>query len=212
MKKLLYTLQFCILIFVFTFTKLYSQVNENYEKALPFSDKENKLILSGDNKLPMRVLLTTNVADSLILRTPSNDYDLRTDDPDLDYFIKRLYATVTDTANSGVGIAAPQVGILKKIILVQRFDKSGEPIEAYINPKILKYTDKKQDCREGCLSIPDRRDTTKTRSYAIMLAYDLPDKTHHIEMVEGFTAVIFQHEIDHINGILYIDRLKEEKE
>jgi peptide deformylase len=110
----------------------------------------------------------------------------------------------------GVGIAAPQVGILKNIIWVQRFDKEDFPFEVYINPRILSYSTLKQDCQEGCLSIPDRSDTTRNRSYAIMIDYDKIDGSHHTEMIEDFTAVIFQHEIDHLNGILYLDHLDRE--
>ena len=112
----------------------------------------------------------------------------------------------------GVGIAAPQVGILKNIIWVQRFDKDKFPFEVYLNPKIIQYTEKKQDCMEGCLSIPNRRATTKSRAYAILIEYDQLDGSHKTEMVEGFTAVIFQHEIDHLNGILFLDLLGEEVE
>jgi len=132
------------------------------------------------------------------------------DDPVLNTFVNRLYATVRDSMSMGVGIAAPQVGILKNIIWVQRFDKEDYPFEVYLNPKIISYSKLKQDCREGCLSIPDRSDTTKTRSYAIMIEYDKMDRTHHTEMIEDFTAVIFQHEIDHLDGILYLDHLKKE--
>jgi peptide deformylase len=118
-----------------------------------------------------------------------------------------MYATVNDRITKGVGIAAPQVGILKNIIWVQRYDKPNAPFEVYLNPKIIQYTIKKINWLEGCLSIPGRRDTTTTRSYAILLDYLRPDKSHKIEMIEGFTAVIFQHEIDHLNGIIYLDRL-----
>ena len=72
------------------------------------------------------------------------------------------------------------------------------------------YSKKKQDCPEGCLSIPGRRDTLSSRAYAILVEYDTPDASHEIEMVEDFTAVVFQHEIDHLNGILYLDHLKQE--
>jgi len=179
------------------------------EKNHGFSIKEIELINSQADNIPLRILLTTDKKDSIILRTSSEYLEIKDNNIDLDKLIKRLYATVNDSASLGVGIAAPQVGILKRLILVQRFDKMGEPFEAYINPKILKYSEKKQDCREGCLSIPNIMDTTKTRSYAIMLEYKSPDNSYHIEMVEGFTAVIFQHEIDHLNGILFTDRLKE---
>ena len=67
-----------------------------------------------------------------------------------------------------------------------------------------------QECREGCLSIPDRSDTLNSRAYAILIEYDKPDESHVVEMVEDFTAVIFQHEIDHLNGILYLDHLEKE--
>jgi len=52
-------------------------------------------------------------------------------------------------------------------------------------------------------------DTLNTRAYAILIEYDKMDKTHHVEMIEDFTAVIFQHEIDHLNGVLYLQYLNE---
>jgi peptide deformylase len=109
----------------------------------------------------------------------------------------------------GVGIAAPQVGLLRRIIWVQRFDKEGFPFEVYLNPVIRQYSQLKQCGPEGCLSIPERRDSV-FRAYAILLEYDTPQGQHLLEMVEGFTAVIFQHEVDHLNGILYIDHLAQE--
>jgi peptide deformylase len=112
----------------------------------------------------------------------------------------------------GVGIAAPQVGILKDIIWVQRFDKEDLPFEVYLNPKIIQYSKKTQTRKEGCLSIPNRSETLNSRAYAILISYDTIENTQVVEMVEDFTAVIFQHEIDHLNGILYLDHLQEEME
>ena len=181
-----------------------------------FTDNEKDLIRAGGEDDPMRVLKITNKQDSIILRTkskpviPGSEDPL--EDPLLNLFIERLYRTVTDSGSLGVGIAAPQVGILKQIIWVQRFDKENFPFEVYLNPVIRQYSDKKQKCREGCLSVPDRMDTLNSRSYAILIEYDRPDGSNHIEMVEDFTAVIFQHEIDHLNGIIYLDHLKEEME
>ena len=86
-------------------------------------------------------------------------------------------------------------------------DKAGSPFEFYLNPRIIQYSKKKQEYREGCLSVPNRMDTLNSRSYAILIEYDKMDKTHHVEMVEDFTAVIFQHEIDHLNGVLYLQYL-----
>ena len=159
---------------------------------------------------PMRVYLITISTDSAVLRTPSTYIKPDPEDPALEYFVKRLYQTVTDSASMGVGIAAPQVGILRNIIWVQRFDKPGFPFEVYLNPVISNYSEEKQIELEGCLSIPNRVDTLSSRAQSIIIEYDKIDGSHHKETVEGFTAVIFQHEIDHLRGILYTDHLKKE--
>jgi len=177
-----------------------------------FDTTQNELIMSADTLTPMRVWKITSEADSILLRESSEPVIPNPNDPVLDHFVKRLLVTVRDSMSLGVGIAAPQVGILKNIIWVQRFDKEGFPFEVYLNPVIKKYTDKKQDCPEGCLSIPDRRGTTTDRAYAILLEYDRMDGMHQIEMIEDFTAVIFQHEIDHLHGILFLDHLAKEME
>jgi len=185
-----------------------SKIIKNSSSSFVFD--QQTLIMSLDSSLPMRVLKINSKKDSIVLRTKSESVVVYPDDVVLKHFVNRLYRTVRDSISMGVGIAAPQVGVLKNIIWVQRFDKEGFPFEVYLNPKVVKYTDKKQDCVEGCLSIPNRSDTTKNRAYAILLEYDKMDGTHHAEMIEAFTAVIFQHEIDHLNGILYLDHLEKE--
>lgn len=166
--------------------------------------------MEGDKNLPMRILTISDYRDSLLLRTSCEPIDVANSTKLLKHFSSRMLATVLDSNNMGVGIAAPQVGISKRMIMVQRFDKKNLPFEVYINPRIKKFSEKKQACKEGCLSIPGRADTTQTRAYAILLEYENMDASYHYEMVEGFTAVIFQHEIDHLNGILYLDHLAEE--
>ena len=183
------------------------------EKAAPqaqFTDEQAQLIMAADSATPMRVFKITKESDSLLLRTPSEAVSVDPKDTVLMNLIDRMYTTVRDSLSLGAGIAAPQVGILKRIAWVQRFDKEGFPFEVIINPVIKQYSKKKQDCPEGCLAIPGRRDTLSTRAYAILVEYDKPDASHEIEMVEDFTAVVFQHEIDHLNGILYLDHLKQE--
>jgi peptide deformylase len=175
-----------------------------------FSEKQLKLISAATGDNPMRVFKINNYQDSILLRTASTYVNPDPNDKILSTFIDRLFATVRDSLSLGVGIAAPQVGILKNIIWVQRFDKEDFPFEVYLNPKIVQYSQKKQNCQEGCLSIPGRSDITKTRAYAILLEYDRQDGSHHLEMVEDFTAVIFQHEIDHLHGILYLDHLADD--
>lgn len=173
-----------------------------------FNDSQINLIMANEAKVPMRVFLTTSKSDSILLRTECEEVIADPNDEVLVRLIDRMYATVNDSNSMGVGIAAPQVGILKDVIWVQRFDKKGEPFEVYLNPKILQFSEMKQTRREGCLSIPNIMDTLDIRSYSILLEYDKLDKSHQIEMVEGFTAIIFQHEIDHLHGKLFIDYIK----
>ena len=182
------------------------------EDVSQFSNSQKSLILEGSSETPMRVFVITHKEDSVLLRQESQYINPDDKDQVLTRFVQRLYRTVTDSASMGVGIAAPQVGILKNIIWVQRFDKEGFPFEEYLNPKILQYSEMKQTRREGCLSIPNRTDTLHCRSYAVLIEYDRLNGAHKVEMIEDFTAVIFQHEIDHLNGILYLDHLQKEME
>lgn len=175
-----------------------------------FTETELNLIGNSADAGKMTVLQTTAKADSLLLRQVSADFtpeDLRS----APYAIlqSRLLATVNDPDHPGVGIAAPQVGILRNLIAVQRFDKEGEPFEFYANPVIEVYGEQTAIGMEGCLSVPDRSEAVN-RSQSIVLSYLHEATGERIrETVEGFTAVIFQHEVDHLNGILYIDRMVE---
>ncbi len=204
MRNILYFLSVVIFLTACSGSKNVSRINTQHG----FTALEMSIILEKDSLTPMRVFKTVNPTDLQLLKSKSTDFEADPDDPTLRHFISRLYHTVQDSASRGVGIAAPQVGILKNIIWVQRFDKENKPFEVYLNPRIIQYSTLKQECREGCLSIPDRMDTLNVRSYAILLEYEKMDRTRHIEMIEDFTAVIFQHEIDHLNGILYTDRLE----
>lgn len=172
-----------------------------------YTSFQTNLINEAGNRTSMRILQITNKQDSIVLRSQSEPITLKSEAETTKKLAKRLLTTLNDPKNPGVGIAAPQVGILKQMIAVQRFDKKDYPFEVYINPVIKQYSVKTQFCLEGCLSIPDKMDTTKNRAYAILLEYDKLDGTHEFEMIEAFTAVIFQHEIDHLNGILFTDHL-----
>lgn len=176
-----------------------------------FTAEEKQLISAQSATTAMRVWVISNPSDSAFLRQPCRDISPKANKKLLALFIKRLYATVTDSAHLGVGIAAPQVGIGRNIILVQRFDKKEFPFEAYINPTIEEYSAQKQPCKEGCLSIPGRSATTQDRAETIRIRYQTPKGEWREESVSGFTAVVFQHEIDHLRGILYIDHLLAEK-
>ncbi len=187
----------CSMSYLYALSK--SSVNFNFDQT--------ELIMAEDSVKSMKLWLVTDKKEYKLLRRKAKNVMFSKEDEVLHHFIQRLYATVTDTANAGVGIAAPQVGISKNIIWVQRFDKIDYPFEVYINPEITYYSEQRQPCREGCLSIPNRSDTLLVRSEEIQIEYFNKIGEFKKEKVSGFTAVIFQHEIDHLNGVLYTDYL-----
>ena len=175
-------------------------------KSLTFNDEEIELITKYKNSI--MPLKTINVeSDSLLLRKTSTS--LTKNDIENSFFAEltnSMLLTVNNPENEGVGIAAPQVGISKQLIAVQRLDKEGEPFEFYVNPKIISTCGEKQIGGEGCLSVPGMRgDVERYRNITIEYN-DITNYEIKSEIIEGFTAVIFQHEIDHLNGIIYIDK------
>ncbi len=190
-----------IYLLLFTFVGMTSM-------AQHFTKEEKTRIHSGDPKQKMKVIQITEPSELLILQSVSKD--INPNENDLTVLLERMYLAVTDPEEGGVGIAAPQVGINRNVIWVQRFDKSGEPFEAYINPVITWRSKLLRKGNEGCLSIPDRSGEVY-RNYTIRLTYQDVKGVKQEEIIEGFTAVIFQHETDHLNGILFTDRLEEQK-
>lgn len=189
-----------------------------------FSEGELSLIHGADSI--MRVLTIDDLEDLAVLRSVScNLPDSALLSADYRRLAELMVATVTHPSQDGVGIAGPQVGLNRRVVAVQRFDKEGEPFEVYPNVRIVWASDSLAAGPEGCLSVPDRREEV-LRSQEIVIEYadmkgrcsgdgcsgdDCSEESCEIPMVRdtvsGFTAVIFQHEIDHLDGVLYIDRL-----
>ena len=144
--------------------------------------------------------------DSAILRTPSRNLEPELlQSAQLKSLLDKMYRTLTDPSQDGVGIAAPQIGINRRLILVMRYDKPGEPIEPYLNIQIDSLLGEKVPGPEGCLSLPPYRGIVR-RYPRVQISYVKPDGTPVTEKVEGYSAIIFQHECDHLDGILYTDR------
>lgn len=107
------------------------------------------------------------------------------------------------TENQGIGLAAPQVGELKRIIVVQT---ENQP-RVLINPKIIKMSQDKILEEEGCLSFPGLFLKIKRAKIVEIEALDAEGNTIKIKAEGRLTSRILQHEIDHLDGILFIDRL-----
>ena len=201
MKKILYTI--CALS-IFTISCMQTQNGE-------FTKEELSLIHSADSI--MRVLVVTDSLDNQVLRAQSTDLSttaLLSDD--YSRLCELMLATVTHPSQDGVGIAAPQVGLNRRVVAVMRFDKPGEPFEIYANIQIVRRSESTAIGGEGCLSVPDMHGEVE-RSEEIEIEYvdmeQLKDGKYVTkrEIVNGFTAVIFQHETDHLEGIIYTDRI-----
>ena len=178
--------------------------SEGSNKGWLFAEKA--LLAEPDHV--MRVLTIENRKDSLVLRTPCTDLAPEAvASEEYKVLEKKLIATVTSPEQDGVGIAGPQVGLLRRVVAVQRFDKEGEPFEVYPNIRVIRTRGEMAAGGEGCLSVPNRRGEV-LRYQDIDISYTSPftlkDTT---ETIKGFTAVIFQHETDHLDGVLYIDKL-----
>ncbi len=172
-----------------------------------FTDAERKIILSGDTSSMLRVIPLTEPAGAKALKAMSKDIPFN--DPLLALLKNRMLKSVLDSSRRGVGIAAPQVGINRNLIWVQRFDKAGQPFEFYINPKIVWRSSILCQGPEGDLSFEGRGEVV--RNFSIMVSYTDIQGAQHIEVLEDFSAIIFQHETDHLFGTLFTDRIEEQK-
>ena len=128
-------------------------------------------------------------------------------DKDLQVLVEDMVETVRKAP--GVGLAAPQIGVSQRVIVVEYGDDEDESVPkklyVFINPEISKSSEEKEEGVEGCLSVPnllglvDRHVETVIKGFNRM---GLPTKIK----AHGWLARIFQHEIDHLDGIIYTDR------
>ncbi|NLK73811.1 MAG: peptide deformylase [Clostridiales bacterium] len=122
---------------------------------------------------------------------------------------KKLLTLIEDMletmyAANGVGLAAPQVGILKRLVVIDVSEEGNDPI-ILINPEIIE-TDGEQVGDEGCLSVPGKVGVVKRPNYAKVKAYNENMEEFTIEGTELLARALC-HEIDHLEGVLYVDKV-----
>lgn len=119
----------------------------------------------------------------------------------VDELIRIMYASPAT-----IGLAAPQIGISKRIFVCDISSKDpSKKLGVYINPEILARTGQKV-CREGCLSLPDLTGNVRRAESVRLRALDVNGKTFEVSAA-GLEAICFQHEMDHLDGMLFIHRV-----
>lgn len=128
--------------------------------------------------------------------------------PEIKGLVRDMFETMVE--HNGVGLAAPQVHMSMQLALVGgEEDDEGRPlIRVVFNPEITPTTDEVFGMYEGCLSIPGMRGYVE-RPAAVHVAYHDADGRRAELDLEGFPAVVMQHECDHLAGVLYIDRIED---
>lgn len=144
-----------------------------------------------------------------VLRKVSQD--IAPDYPNLKELIANMFETLT--ASDGVGLAAPQIGLDIRLVVIdldvlsEDFPEYKDFRKAYINPHILEYDESNVDSsEEGCLSLPGIHESVK-RPTRIHVKYMDEDFKEYDEWVDGYLARVMQHEFDHLDAKVFIDRL-----
>ncbi|MBA3643326.1 MAG: peptide deformylase [Chloroflexia bacterium] len=151
-----------------------------------------EIVLEGDGRLRQKATRIRHVDDGL----------------------RRLAADMHETmlAAPGIGLAAPQIGITRRLIVVhvpENYDVDGEPATtlALVNPEIVKAQGRIVG-QEGCLSIPGWIGDVPRADAITVKAIDLDNKPVRLK-VKNYVARVLQHEIDHLDGILFVDRIED---
>lgn len=137
--------------------------------------------------------------------------DIPADFEQLQQLIDDMFVTLDES--EGIGLAAPQVGKDIRVVVIDLDVLADDMPEykgfrrAFINPHIVEYDDSQTDTmEEGCLSLPGIHEKV-TRPTRIRVTYEDADRTPHDEWIEGYLARVMQHEFDHLDGKMFVDRI-----
>ncbi|MEA2042206.1 MAG: peptide deformylase [Bacteroidota bacterium] len=148
------------------------------------------------------------IIGSKVLRKTAVDFELK--DPEADKLIDNLYETMGKA--DGLGLAAPQAGVSKRLFVIDATSLAGDYPELadfrkeFINAKIIERSQETETSNEGCLSIPGIHEDVE-RSSKIRIQYYDRNWEFHDETFEGISAIVMQHEHDHLDGILFTDKV-----
>jgi peptide deformylase len=124
-------------------------------------------------------------------------------DDDLVRLMDQMLATMYDAP--GIGLAAPQVGVSRQVVVIDTSEEKDQPLRL-VNPKVAWASDERAIAEEGCLSLPGQFAEVK-RPVAVRVSYLDERESEQVIEAEGLLARCLQHEIDHLNGVLFVDHL-----
>ena len=132
----------------------------------------------------------------------------------VDDHIRQLAAKMRETmlSESGIGLAAPQIGKSLRLLVADVSRERQSPI-ALANPVITEYSKEQAEAEEGCLSVPEMREMVRRPARVVVRGINMQGEEEELNC-EGMLAVCMQHEIDHLNGVMFFDhlsRLKRER-
>jgi peptide deformylase len=135
-------------------------------------------------------------------------------DESLKALVADMFASMYDA--NGIGLAAVQIGVLQRVVVIDLGERTeneegsisitARQPKVFINPRLIETSEERSEYQEGCLSIPDYYDTIE-RAARVTVAYTDVSGNEHTVHADGLLATCLQHEIDHLNGVLFIDSL-----
>lgn len=168
-------------------------------------------------KKELKIITVNKKEEEKFLRRRTADFDFnKFTKKEINDLVKSMKATMI--AKDGIGLAANQVGLDMRLFVVQimKLDRRGNPrsptrteqkFYAIFNPEIIKKSEEKTILEEGCLSVPDAYGEVMRPEKITIAGYDKNGRKTKIK-AWGLLARVFQHEVDHLNGTLYIDKVK----
>jgi peptide deformylase len=151
----------------------------------------------------MKILTTNNKVDEKFLRTKVANFDFsKFSKKEISEIIKTMRLAMLE--EKGIGLAANQIGLNIQVFVARVNGK----LYSFFNPEIIKSSEEILIEDEGCLSVPKTYGKVERNEKVVLSAYDKNNKPVKVKAV-GVLARVFQHEVDHLNGILFIDKAKE---
>lgn len=181
---------------LFTVTCLAGNKSNNF-----LTPEEGQLLKNREQKQITRIINSIEPEELLLLKSMSREVSFKS--PYLDALIHQMRQAVF--AAHGLGLAAVQIGIPVRVVLLQQIIKGEQVFKVFINPKILHKSSATQMTYEACLSVEAQERHIMQRSSYMLVKYQNIHGKSVVDNMAGLDAAIFQQEIDHLNGIILTD-------